>query len=81
MECYSLPETLDDARQALTDRCADAQIPADKVKDFLSLDWSPDPVPFTLLRRVLVFQRCVLRVYRYSFQDEVSDGPLGFPDV
>ena len=49
--------------------------------DFLILDWSPDPAPALLIKSLLVFQRSVLRNYRYAFFSEEPNGPMGFPVI
>ena len=79
LECHSLPEALEGALIRLKGKCTAAGIPDGKLKDFLSLDWSPEPVLTPLLRSVLIFHRSVLRVYRCRFYEGESNSPVGFP--
>ena len=79
LECHSLPEALEGALMRLKGKCTAAGIPDGKVKDFLSLDWSPEPVITPLLRSVLIFHRSVLRVYRCRFYEGEYNSPVGFP--
>ena len=81
LECYLLPEALAGALKRLKKKCLAAGVPEGKLKDFLSLDWCPETPPTLLLKSVLVFQRSVLRIYRYRFYDGETNSPVGFPKI
>ena len=81
LKCQLLPPALEGALKRLKKKCTTADIPEAKLMDFLILDWSPDPAPALLIKSVLVFQRSVLRNYRYAFFSEEPNGPMGFPVI
>jgi len=81
LECYLLPDALAGALKRLKKKCLAAGVPEGKLKDFLSLDWCPETPPTLLLKSVLVFQRSVLRVYRYTCYDGESNSAVGFPKI
>ena len=81
LECQLLPGALEGALKRLKKKCTTAGIPEGRLMDFLILDWSPAPAPTLLTKSVLVFQRSVLRHYRYAFFSEEPGGPMGYPVI
>ncbi len=77
--CDSLPDELFDRRLAIEILCED-EVPDNKVKDTLSFDYAPSGgLSLRLVKRILVFQRYILRSYRRHCSSLGRLIEIGFP--